>query len=198
MRGDHDPVEDGSYDGLISVCSMVIADQAGLRRYARLRSHMNERRIHQLFEISVLLKGAHALIECIGGIILALVSTESILQLANRITQPELLNDPNDFIATHLLAWAQDFSVGTKNFYAYYLLSHGLVKVLLVIGLLRGKMWAYPASLVALALFIAYQLYRFTDTHGIGLIILTVFDLVVMILIWQEYKVVRQHMPAKR
>ncbi len=159
---------------------------------------MNERRIHQLFEISVLLKGAHALIECLGGLVLALVSTESILRLANRITQPELLDDPHDFIATHLLTWAQDFSVGTKNFYAYYLLSHGLVKVLLVIGLLRGKMWAYPASLVALGVFIVYQLYRFTDTHGIGLIILTIFDLVVMVLIWQEYKVVRHHVPAQK
>jgi uncharacterized membrane protein len=159
---------------------------------------MNERRIHQLFEISVLLKGAHALIECLGGMVLALVSTESILRLANRIAQPELLNDPHDFIATHLLTWAQDFSVGTKNFYAYYLLSHGLVKVLLVIGLLRGKMWAYPASLAALGLFIVYQLYRFTDTHGIGLIILTIFDLVVMVLIWQEYKVVRQHVAVRR
>nr|WP_210278884.1 MULTISPECIES: DUF2127 domain-containing protein [unclassified Rhizobium] len=162
------------------------------------RSPVNERRIHQLFEISVLLKGAHALIECIGGIVLALVSTESILRLANRITQPELLNDPKDFIATHLLAWAQDFSVGTKDFYAYYLLSHGLVKVLLVIGLLKGKMWAYPASLVALGLFIVYQLYRFTETHGIGLVILTVFDLVVMILIWKEYRIVRQHAPARQ
>ncbi|GAC1041959.1 DUF2127 domain-containing protein [Rhizobium sp. No.120] len=159
---------------------------------------MNERRIHQLFEISVLLKGAHALIECLGGIVLALVSTESILRLANRIAQPELLNDSHDFIATHLLGWAQDFSVGTKNFYAYYLLSHGLVKVLLVIGLLRGKMWAYPASLAALGLFIVYQLYRFTDTHGIGLIILTIFDLLVMVLIWQEYKVVRHHVPTRK
>lgn len=198
MRDDHDPVVERSYDGLIAVCSTAIAGQADLKRPARLRSHMNERRIHQLFEISILLKGTHALIECIGGLILAVVSTESILRLANRIAQPELLNDPKDFIATHLLAWAQDFSVGTKNFYAYYLLSHGLVKVLLVIGLLRGKMWAYPASLVALALFIAYQLYRFNDTHSIGLIILTIFDLVVMVLIWQEYKVVRQHMAARR
>ncbi|MGG6894547.1 MULTISPECIES: DUF2127 domain-containing protein [Rhizobium] len=159
---------------------------------------MNERRIHQIFEISILLKGAHALIECIGGLILALVSTESILRLVNRIVQPELLNDPKDFVAIHLHAWVQDFSVGTKNFYAYYLLSHGLVKVLLVIGLLRGKMWAYPASLVALALFIVYQLYRFTDTHGIGLIILTVFDLFVMVLIWHEYRIVRQHVPARQ
>jgi uncharacterized membrane protein len=38
---------------------------------------MNERRVHQIFEISVLLKGAHALIECIGGLLLAFVSTST-------------------------------------------------------------------------------------------------------------------------
>lgn len=158
---------------------------------------MNERRIHQLFEISVLLKGAHALIECIGGIALALVSTASIVRLVNALTQEELIGDPKDFIATHLLAWSQGFSLATKNFYAYYLLSHGLVKVLLVIGLLRGKLWAYPASLAALGLFIAYQLYRFTDTHGIGLLVLTAFDVVVMGLIWHEYRLVRHHLPTR-
>ena len=49
-----------------------------------------------------------------------------------------MIEDPKDFIATHLLAAAQNFSVETKNFYAFYLLSHGIVKLLLVIGLLRN------------------------------------------------------------
>jgi uncharacterized membrane protein len=158
---------------------------------------MNERRIHQLFEISVLLKGAHALIECIGGIALALISTDTIVRLVNLLTQDELIENPNDFIATHLLSWAQNFSLASKHFYAFYLLTHGLVKVLLVIGLLKGKLWAYPASLAALGLFIVYQLYRFTETHGIGLLVLTAFDLLVMVLIWHEYRLVRQHPPAK-
>jgi uncharacterized membrane protein len=158
---------------------------------------MNELRIHQLFKISVLLKGAHALIECIGGIALALISTDTIVHLVNLLTQDELVENPNDFIATHLLAWAQNFSLASKHFYAFYLLTHGLVKVLLVIGLLKGKLWAYPASLAALGLFIAYQIYRFTDTHGIGLLILTAFDLLIMILIWHEYRLVRQHLPRE-
>jgi uncharacterized membrane protein len=34
---------------------------------------MEERRIHQGFEVSVLLKGAHAAVECIGGVPSALV-----------------------------------------------------------------------------------------------------------------------------
>ncbi len=65
-----------------------------------------------------------------------------------------------------------------------YLLNHGIVKRLLVIGLLHNKLWSYPASLVFG--FIIYQLYRFSYTQGAGLIVLTVFDGVVMGLIWHE------------
>jgi uncharacterized membrane protein len=158
---------------------------------------MDERRIHQIFEISVLLKGAHALIECIGGLVLAFISTSTITNLVNALTQEELIEDPNDFVATHLLSLAQGFTVSTQHFYAFYLLSHGLVKVFLVIGLLRNKLWAYPVSLVVLGLFIVYQLYRFSYTHGFGLIVLTVFDAVVIGLIWHEYRLVRRHLTSR-
>lgn len=154
---------------------------------------MNEQRIYRIFEVSVLLKGAHAAIECVGGLMLAFVTTTSIAGWINRLTQEELVEDPNDFVATHLLSMAHGFSVNTKNFYAFYLLSHGIVKLALVIGLLRNKLWAYPASLVVLALFILYQLYRFYYTQSIGLVVLTVFDLIVMALIWHEYGLMRRH-----
>lgn len=38
----------------------------------------------------------------------------------------------------------------------------------------------YPASIVVMSLFIAYQIYRYTYTHGIGLILLTLFDLILI------------------
>jgi uncharacterized membrane protein len=158
---------------------------------------MNENRIHRIFQVSVLLKGAHAVIECIAGVALAFVSTDTIANLVNELTQDELVQDPNDFIATHLLALAQNFSVETKHFYAFYLLIHGIVKLLLVVGLLRNKLWSYPASLIVLGLFIVYQLYRFSYTHGAGLVVLTVFDIVVMILIWHEYRLVQRHLPLR-
>jgi uncharacterized membrane protein len=157
---------------------------------------MDEHRIRQIFQISVLLKGAHAAIECIGGMALALISTTTIVNWVSALTQDELIEDPNDFLATHLLAWAQGFSVETRHFYAFYLLSHGLVKLLLVVGLLRNKLWSYPASLAILGLFIIYQLYRFSYTHGTGLILLTVFDVLVMGLIWHEYNLIRRHLPT--
>jgi uncharacterized membrane protein len=157
---------------------------------------MNERRIHQMFEVSVLLKGAHALIECMGGLSLAFVSTGAIAALVNTLTQEELIEDPHDFVATHLLVLAQNFSVSSQHFYAFYLLSHGLVKIFLVIGLLANKLWSYPASLAVMSLFILYQLYRFFYTRSLGLIVLTVFDLIVMVLIWHEYRLLRRHRPV--
>ncbi len=157
---------------------------------------MNERRIHQVFVISVLLKGVDALIECASGVVLFFISTGTIVGWVNFLTQEELIEDPRDFIATHLLTMAQHLSVGAKTFYAAYLLSHGLIKALLVWGLLKEKLLAYPLSLAAIGGFIVYQLYRYSYTHSLGLIVLTVFDLFVMVLIWHEWHILKQRRAA--
>jgi len=156
------------------------------------RGPVNERIIHRVFEASILLKAAHALIECAGGIALFVVSSDTIVGLVRTITQSELVEDPNDYVATHLLALAQGMSISSKSFYAFYLLSHGLVKLALAVGLLANRLWAYPAALAALVLFIMYQLYRYSYTHGLGLIVLTVFDVFVLWLVWHEYRLVRR------
>lgn len=154
---------------------------------------MNERRIHRLFEVSVLLKGAHALLECIGGLALAFVSTDMIVAFIKSITQHELLEDRHDLIATNLMKFAQNFSVSSQNFYAFYLLSYGAIKFFLIVGLLQNRLWAYPASLAVMGLFIVYQLYRFSYNGSPGLIALTVLDLVVVVLIWHEYRLMLRH-----
>ncbi len=152
---------------------------------------MNESRIHQIFVISIILKGLHALVECVGGILLYLVPLTEIARWVDIVTQEELLEDPRDLVANQLLAVAHHLSVDTVSFYAFYLLSHGLVKVLLVAGLLREKLWAYPVSLAVLAAFIAYQLYRYSFTHSVGLVVLTVFDIVIIVLVWHEWRYLR-------
>jgi uncharacterized membrane protein len=55
------------------------------------------------YSTGVDIKGVHALIECIGGLALAVVSTGAIAALVNTLTQEELIEDPNDFVAMHLL-----------------------------------------------------------------------------------------------
>jgi uncharacterized membrane protein len=158
---------------------------------------MQERRIHRIFEVSVLLKGAHALVECLSGLALAFASNGAILAFVDRLRESELLEDQHDLVASALLHFSRDFSAASQHFYAFYLLSHGVVKLALVVGLLKQKLWAYPASLAVLGLFIAYQLYRYSYTHGAVLIVLTIFDLFVMVLVWHEYRLLRRHLPVR-
>jgi uncharacterized membrane protein len=47
--------------------------------------------------------------------------------------------------------------------------------------------------MVVLGIFILYQVYRFTFTRSLGLVALSVFDLVLVWLIWHEYNIIKQH-----
>lgn len=158
---------------------------------------MQERRIHQAFEISVVLKGLNALAECIGGVVLAVTGRQAIQHFVARATQTELIEDRKDFVANHLLAWSQGLSGATEHFYTWYLLSHGVVKLALVAGLLMRKLWAYPTAIVVFGLFIAYQAYRYTRTPSVGLVLLTGLDLIVVALTWHEYRLMRRHLPVE-
>jgi uncharacterized membrane protein len=154
-----------------------------------------EKDIHQLFEISVFLKGIHAIIEIIGGLALYFVSTDVISSALEWVAESDYLDDPHDIISNFLMHQSSSLSVHSKTFAAFYLFSHGIIKIFLVVGLLRNKVWAYPTSLVVLGLFIVYQVYRYNITHSVWLIVLTVFDILVMWLIWHEYKLVRAGKP---
>lgn len=153
---------------------------------------MEEKRIHQMFEIGVLLKGLDGLVELIGGALLLFVSTSTIAAWVAALTHQELIEDPRDLVANYLFSTARHLSVSTQAFAAWYLLGHGMVKLFLVAGLLRGKLWAYPISIFVLGLFILYQVYRFTFTHSIWLVALSVFDLIVVWLICHEYRGMRK------
>ncbi len=149
-----------------------------------------EKNIHRFFEIGVLLKGANAVLELVLGGLLLFFNVGDIIQA---LAANELVDDPNDFIATHVYGFASHFSPQAEFYSALYLLSHGIIKVFLVIGLLRNKLWAYPASLAVLALFVAYQSIKFLGTYSIPLALLTVFDLGLMWLVWEEYRRIMRH-----
>ena len=69
-----------------------------------------------------------------------------------------------------------------------YLLIHGAIKVLIVAGLLLNKRWSYPISIAFLTVFIAYQVYRLSVHYSIVLLILTLYDCLLVVFIWHEYR----------
>lgn len=163
-----------------------------------IKKPFEERKVHLAFEISLLLKGAFALAEIVGGIAVYFVTRQFLLDLVNAATQEELTEDPRDFIANHLLLGAQSLSIGARHFAAFYLVSHGVIKLWLIVGLLRKKLWYYPTAIVVFGLFIVYQLYRFSFTHSVWLLLITALDIVVIWLAWYEYKYLRYALSQAR
>jgi uncharacterized membrane protein len=147
--------------------------------------------------VSILLKGLVSLVEIIAGTVALFVPVSFFANILLRIAQSELIEDSSDFIAAHLFQFAQQFAVTSGTFIAVYLLSRGLIKLVLVVALLKNQLWAYPSSLVVLGLFIIYQIYQITVTFSAFLIGLTIFDLLVMWFIWREYQVLRFEKPQQ-
>lgn len=152
-----------------------------------------EKRIGAYFRISVFLKGLFSSLEIVGGVLAFFVPVSYVTNIIVHLAQGEVIEDPGDYISTHLIQLAHQLSITGGTFIAVYLLSRGLIKFALVVALLKNNLWAYPISLVVLGLFVLYQLYQITTSFSIFLIVLTIFDLVVMWFIWREYEVVRFH-----
>jgi uncharacterized membrane protein len=146
--------------------------------------------LHGLFEVSLLAKGLFSAGEALSGLALLLTHKAEIVALVNRLTWHELLQDPKDPLANYLLGLAQHLSLATQHFYALYLLSHGVLKLGVVVLLARGVRWAYPLAIVLLSGFCAYQIYLWTLEHAPMMLALTALDLLVIALTWREWRVV--------
>ncbi len=144
--------------------------------------------VHRAFALGILAKGLNGGVELIAGGLLFLVRPATISQMLLFLTQHELIEDPHDLIANYLVTVAGHFSADTQWFGAMYLLSHGVIKVGLVLALWQRRLWAYPTAIIFFLLFIVYQVYRYTYAPSPWLILLTVLDLAVVLLTWLEYR----------
>ena len=143
------------------------------------------------YEIGLFVKALDGAFEFIGGLFLLVVPGDAIARFTVNITQNELAKDPSDFVATHILHYGQSLAHGHNGFAIAFLLTHGIVKIALVVALLRNKLWAYPWALVILTLFLVYQVYTFVLNPGFGLGFLSLVDVAIILLVWREWRVVK-------
>ncbi|MEO8556686.1 MAG: DUF2127 domain-containing protein [Actinomycetota bacterium] len=153
-------------------------------------------RLDKVFEVGLLLKAFDGLLEIAGGILLLLIKPEYLNHLAATLTQHELAEDPRDFLATNILHSTQNLTAGSLVFGALYLLSHGIVKIVLVWEILHNRLWAYSGLIYLTVGFMIYQTYRFSYSHSISMVLLTVFDAVIVYLTVVEYRKRRRHIAA--
>lgn len=144
--------------------------------------------LHKSFEIAILLKGIDGAFEIIGGVLLIFLTPNRLNRLIALLTQHELSEDPRDVIANLTIRLGAHFSLSSQYFGVFYLVSHGLIKLILIIMLWKRKIWAYPLTVVSLLLFAVYQIYRCTISYSIALVLLTIFDIIMIVLTLIEYR----------
>ncbi len=150
------------------------------------------RLLHDAFRAGIIAKGIDGVFEVIGGFLLLLARPSTIGRFVQLLTQHELSRHPDDIVAQYLLTSARHLTEGAKLFGSAYLLSHGFTKVLLVAALWTGRFRAYPAAIVFFLIFILYQLYRYSLTRSVWLLLLSAFDAFVVFLVCAEYRRIRE------
>jgi len=150
-----------------------------------------QKRLHRFFEIAILVKGIDGVLETFGGLLLLFVPLRSLNDMVAFVIDKELSTDPADWVVDLLSRASAVVSTDTKRFASAYLISHGLVKLLLVFALWREIRAAFPLALAFMALFIFYQLDRYMHTRSIWLLVFASIDIAVSWLVWREYRAIR-------
>jgi uncharacterized membrane protein len=143
--------------------------------------------LHGSFRAGITLKGIDGLLEAGCGIALWFVHVSAMNRMARVFLRHDLPFDRHEFLTHHL--FQATLHLGTaRHFIAVYLVAHGLIKAVLVLLLWFDILWSYPLTIAVFGLFSTYQIYRFTHTHSLALIIITLFDILIIYLTWQEYR----------
>ena len=68
----------------------------------------------------------------------------------------------------------------------------GIIKAGLVIALWKKKIIFYPIAIIFFGLFVIYQVYRYFLEPSFILMVLTILDLIIIFLSYEEYKILKK------
>ncbi|MCX6795137.1 MAG: DUF2127 domain-containing protein [Candidatus Falkowbacteria bacterium] len=153
----------------------------------------SEKRVDTIFEVGVIIKSIQGVLEIIAGLLLIFINTNSLIQFIETYTHEELIENSHDIVSNSLLYIGQHIS--SNNFFAiFYLLSHGFIKLFLILGLFHKKLWAYYTFIWIIFAFVCYQVYRLNISYSPMLLIFTLFDVLLIYLTWLESKILKRHL----
>lgn len=146
-----------------------------------------------IYDTGIIIKGIDGLIELVTGVLL-LISPGLVhmvlMAVAGRAATAH--NHLYHFIGDYVARLDKELAASGLVFLIIFLITHGVVKLVLVYCLLKKIVKVYPAALVILGLFLIYQLYVFIQTPTVGMGLFCVLDAAIVILVWREYKMLKK------
>jgi len=148
----------------------------------------SEKNLHTFFDAGIIIKLIDSIGEVILGILFLTVSADTMNRVTNAIFGDEITEQPLRAIWNFTLHSFAQISNNSQNFLAFIFISHGIVKLILIVGLAKDKLWVYPLAAVAFTGFGLYQIYQLTVAPSVIITILTILDALFVALIIHEYR----------
>jgi len=152
---------------------------------------VQEKRISWAYRFGLWIKALQAFSEVVAGVLFYAINTNKLTTLILDIAHGEIIEAPDSLWSNLLTKSIDQFSLAGKYFIAFYLLSHGVVKLFIIIGLFLEKRWAYPVSVLGFSALILYQTYHYFINYSVALLLLTVMDTIILWLIIHEHRKVK-------
>lgn len=161
-----------------------------------MTAQQEHKALDNAFDTVIIAKGVFGLIEFGAGIAMFFVSPDAMRSWLSKLTAHFHHSESH----SHLWQWfehlADRIDVHATVFAAVYLAAHGLVKLVIVVGLLRGQAWAFPVMVWVTVAFIVYQIWEMAHHFSWAMAALTIFDFVVLWLTLSEWRARRARTSA--
>lgn len=150
--------------------------------------YMKPLKTETLFQISMWWRIIYGFIRVLLGLAMLRLINTDISDVLYTLFQHELFEDRMDTLYLILSQFLTDHSYTITYFLAGYFLFWGFTDVFLSYAMLRHILWAFNVGFVLIALFICYEMYRYTHTHSVILLGVIVVDIVIIWIMYREYR----------
>jgi len=159
-----------------------------------LSHHEDKSFVHRAFWISLFIKGLDGMLQLLGGIAVFAFAPGTLGRAYRWLTRFLVGDRAHNPEADFIKDAAHSFHMNVEMLVAIYLLANGIIKVLLVYGLLKEKLWVFPAALVGFGLMFSLELYRLSVHFYWGIFILMCISIFVITMVILEWRKVRAGM----
>ncbi len=157
-------------------------------------STRSDRLTELFFRVGMAIKGFDSLLEVLGGIALTMpFKVQRLLLLAS---QHEAFRH-HEAMSGRLGRLAETVTTHPSMGTAAYLMVHGGIKVFLIAAILKGYRWAYLWLIGVLTVFTVVEVTRAAMRQEIVTAAFGALDLVVVMLIYREFKMRFRESPAQ-
>ena len=147
--------------------------------------------VHRAFWISLVIKGIDGALQLVGGFAAIFIEPATLGNAYRWITRFLFGKRDGNPEAEFIRDAAHSFHISVPLLVCIYLLIHGVIKLLLVYGLLKERLWVFPAAFAGFGFFLALEIYRIYAHFYWGILILMCLDVFVLTMVTLEYKKVK-------